>query len=365
MFQIKDFASIAASQINLAKANQSKITDFSVGSAARTLMDAPAAEIEELYHQMFSGLLEAIPVAVYKSFNFSKLPARSSSGYVTFARGTAVDSVVVPQRTVVVSSLGGVTYETQDDLTLAPGVLSGRVLVVATTNGAAGNAVPGQINKIENGIQGITSVTNIATFSNGTAEETEDQRAIRFAQYIAALSRSTVASLHYAAKTATLVDGAGNVVEYVTRTGMFERPGYVQLYIYSNSGLPSAELLLEAQSIIDGYRSSTTNEIVPGWRAAGVEVVVLPMADRPIALDLSVSLFFGRTLDATMLSNIRFAVDSVMRAVESGSVLYASAVIDAVLKVSGVQKVLLATDQNVMCGPNEVLTVGTLNVGAL
>jgi hypothetical protein len=46
-------------------------------------------------------------------------------------------------------------------------------------------------------------------------------------------------------------------------------------------------------------------------------------------------------------------------------VLYANAIIDAVLTVSGVHKALMDTDQNVLCGPNEVLTVGTFHVGVL
>lgn len=48
-FQIKDFASIVASQINHARAVSDKITDFQPGSVARTIMEAPAVEIEELY----------------------------------------------------------------------------------------------------------------------------------------------------------------------------------------------------------------------------------------------------------------------------------------------------------------------------
>ena len=61
-FQIKNFASIVASMINRMSATQNKVTDFNVGAVGRTLIEAPAIEIDQLYQQMFNGLKEAIPV---------------------------------------------------------------------------------------------------------------------------------------------------------------------------------------------------------------------------------------------------------------------------------------------------------------
>lgn len=364
MFQIKDFASIAASQINIARANQDKITDFSVGSAARTLMDAPAAEIEELYHQMFSGLREAIPVAVYKSFNFARLPAHAASGFVTFSRSLAdsASTLTIPRGTVVLSALGGAKYSTQSAVTLASGVVSTDVLVVCQTVGVSGNAVPLQINKLEQPINGAVTVSNLSTFANGTAEESDTQQAVRFAQYIASLSRSTVVALHYAARTATVVDTNGNVIEYVTRTGLDEIPGTVKLYLYANSGIPSTALLARCQQIMDGYRDPATNDIVQGWRAAGVEVRVLPMQERAVDVHLQVGLMWGRVLDSALQSQIRAAVDSVMRTVQSGDVLYAYALIDAVLSVPGVGRALLGTNDNVLCAASQVLVVGAFTI---
>ena len=83
MFQIKDFVSISAGSINHARAVTDKVTDWAPGSVARTLIEAPAVEIEELYLQMFLGLRDAIPVATFKSFGFEKLPAARAQGWVT------------------------------------------------------------------------------------------------------------------------------------------------------------------------------------------------------------------------------------------------------------------------------------------
>lgn len=85
-FQIKDFVSIAASMINHMRGTQNKVTDFQPGSVARTLVEGPAVEIEELYLQMFIGLREAIPIATFQSFGFDKLPASYGSGYVSISK---------------------------------------------------------------------------------------------------------------------------------------------------------------------------------------------------------------------------------------------------------------------------------------
>ena len=78
-FQLKDFASIAASMINHMKSVTSQITDFAVGGVARTLVEAPAVEIDQAYQQFFIGVKEAIPVATYESFDFARLAATTRS----------------------------------------------------------------------------------------------------------------------------------------------------------------------------------------------------------------------------------------------------------------------------------------------
>jgi hypothetical protein len=49
LFQLKNFTSIAGAMINHMRGTQSDITDFVIGSKARTLVEAPAIEMDELY----------------------------------------------------------------------------------------------------------------------------------------------------------------------------------------------------------------------------------------------------------------------------------------------------------------------------
>ena len=80
--QLKNFVSITASLINYIKAAQTTLTDFNVGAVVRTMLEACAREIEELYQQMFLGLKDAIPVAVYNAFGFSALTAQPATGII-------------------------------------------------------------------------------------------------------------------------------------------------------------------------------------------------------------------------------------------------------------------------------------------
>ena len=107
-FQLKDFASIAASMINHMRAATQRLTDFSIGSVARTLVEAPAVEIDQAYQQFFLGLKEAIPVATYQSFDFERLPAKAASGVLRFVPAAGATTFVIPRGTAVRAPDGGV-----------------------------------------------------------------------------------------------------------------------------------------------------------------------------------------------------------------------------------------------------------------
>ena len=83
-FHIKDFNNIVQDMILTARAHTERVTDYNIGSVARTLLEAPGLEIDALYQAMYYGLLDAIPIAIYEGFGFSALPAMAASGYVVF-----------------------------------------------------------------------------------------------------------------------------------------------------------------------------------------------------------------------------------------------------------------------------------------
>lgn len=362
-FQIKDFVSIVASILNHARGATSKITDLQPGSVARTIMESPAVEIEELYLQIFNGLREAIPVATFKSFGFDKLPAKFARGFVTIKAAAAPTANSVVAAGTVFTAEDGRQYLSSEAVAWLAGAVSVRVPIIAAAAGISYNISAGSINASP-AYDSSYTISN-AAISNGSDVESDTEREARFADYIASLSGGTTVACAYAAGKATLLDADGNITEYVTRTGLSEIAGSVTIYIYSSAGLPSRELVTKAQTLIDGYKDPDTAKITPGYRAGGVRVEVVSMVERAVPLNARVSLFAGYTLNDAMKQLIADSFATLLTTVSPGGILYADDIETAVLRVPGVKSVVIDTTENIQCGASQALVSGTVTVTAL
>lgn len=280
-FQVKDFSSIVASMLNRMKATTTKITDFNIGSVARTLVEAPAVEIDELYQQIFHGLKEAIPVATYNSFDFSLLGAVPASGTIRVTITAQASAVLIASGTVFTTQGGSYTYTSASDVTIGAGSTTGDVLAAANVGGVATN-LPASTSFTPNPLPtGFVSASNVSAFSNGADPETDVQRKVRFNQYIQALQRGTLAALTYGAKLAAIYDANGVEIERVRSVSIVEpwltddlQPiSLVNVYVHNGSGSTSGSLVNQASNVLYGYYDSLGNA-VPGWKAAGIKVVV-------------------------------------------------------------------------------------------
>lgn len=361
-FQTKDFASIVASEINHARSVTQKITDFLPGSVARTLLEAPAVEIEELYLQMFLGLREAIPVSTFLSFGFEGLPAKVARGFVII---TITDPRLI-EATVPTGSefrKGALSYYSTADVVWPAGVVSVTVPIACSVAGTIGNASSGQINFSPAYGAGY-SVTNPA-IDNGRDAETLSERETRFAEYIASLSRGTVTACLYAAGSATVLNSSNEILEFVTRTGIYEEPGWVRIWVRSNAGAPSATLLTNAQRIIDGWRDDELGIIVPGYRSAGVKVEILSMAERLVPMSIAVNMITGYELTLAVRQSLNNIFASSLRAIMPGETLALGTMIERMLDVTGIYSIVPGSSSNFVCGSNEALGPGTLTITQL
>lgn len=280
-FQLKDFTSIVASMINWMKSTQNKVTDFNEGSIARTLVEAPAAEIEELYRRMFDGLKEAIPVATYNSFDFNALPAKTTSGLVRVLIGSQPSPVVILAGTTFTYQNGPVTYASASDVTIPSGNTFADVLVSASQAGSIGNVQANTQFTPSPVPTGFVSASNLAAWVNGTDAETDDQRKLRFAAYVQTLTRATVVAIEFGLGTVNLTDSQGNVIERVVSSQVVEpyetdntQPvGLILCYIHNGVGNTSSALVAQAVKVLYGY-TDTNGTKVPGWKAAGTHVNV-------------------------------------------------------------------------------------------
>lgn len=362
MFQIKNFVSIVAAEINVARSITDKITDFQPGSVARTLMEAPAAEMEELYLQMLQGLLEAIPEATYRSFNFDRLQPARAFGFVSMSMSPApVESITIPYATAFTTS-DGRTYTSTEALIWGAGVPVVRVPVQAEVIGAQGNVAAGGINATS--LTGGVFVVSNSAITSGRDLETDDERRARFASFIRSLSRGTMEACRYAVALSTTLDVDGNVNQYVTRVGELEDLGYVRFWIYGSTGVASPELVGLAQRLIDGYRTDE-GAIVPGYRPAGVQIEVLPMVERAVPLSIKVSMFSGYVLNTAVQQSISDIYASTIRSIAPGTTMFLKTIVENLLAVDGVRSIVPDSNENIACAPSEALVPGLLTIQPL
>lgn len=364
-FQIKDFNSIVLAEINHARAVTDRVNDFAPGSVVRTIMEAPAVEIEELYLQMFLGLRDAIPVSAFVSFGFDKMPAKRAFGHVSISSAFELEMDVPIEVGTLFETADGLQFTADSRVVWAAGSTLVQVPVVAVQTGAAGNVPAGAITICRQFPAASGFVVSNSAITSGVDEEADDAREARFAEFIRSLSRGTVAACRYAASLSRVVDSGGIITEYVTRLGLYEGAGRVNIFLYSNKGVPSADLLQDGQRRLDGYRDEATGADVPGVRAAGVRVEVGAMTERAVDVAIAVRMVAGGAITPSVVQSLNDIFSSQIRAVQPGETLYLGALVEAMLAVPGVQSIVPQTSENIICGVNEALTPGVLTVSGL
>jgi len=328
------------------------------------MLEAPATEIEELYHQYFIGLREAIPVATFRSFGFNRLAAATARGYVTVSSEfPRTQDLNIPAATEFTRA-DGYVYRTVNETLWAAGSSLVVVLVEASSAGVAGNAAPGAIVASTFFASSPVTISNQG-ISTGRDVESDVEREARFAEFIAALSRGTIEACMYAARQAEVYDGNGVLTEYVTRSGKVETAGYVRIYLYSSGGLPSAALLADAQRRLDGWRDEVTGVITPGFRPAGVRVDALPMVERAVSLAVRVEMLPGAVLSNQVIQRMRDIFSSAIASVQPEETLFLGTMVEMLLNVTGVRAIVPVSTENYVCEANEVLIPGSFSASTL
>lgn len=348
MFQLKDFPSIVLSMINHAKATQSKLTDFNIGSVARTMIEAPAVEIDELYQQMFNGLMESIPVAIYNSFDFDRLPATQANGIIRVTIASQGSNIVIPAGTEFASASLTVKFTSKTDTTITTGNTYADVFVSCSTSGVASNIAAACSFTMTPAPAGFVSASNAAAFTNGSDEETDDQRKWRFAEFIASLNHGTCAALLYGLKTASLTDANGLVTEYVKHASVYEpykldnqQPiAWVQCFIHNGTSGASSNLITRAAAVIDGYYDSNGNP-VSGWKAAGVKVDVAAATNVSVAVTATLTAAAGYSSSA-LITQVTAAIQAYLYGLDIGMSALRAEIISAAMAIEGVYNFVMS-----------------------
>lgn len=347
MFQIKSFDSILASMINRITAMSDDLTDFNTGSKTRTILEAVASEIDQYYQSLLKGLYEAVPVAVYKTFTFERLPAVASSGYVTFTRkeGSTGD-IAIPAGTRVKIPNTNFVYETGTQATILNNQNTVDVYVTCQSTGVTTNCLANTITEIVDTIDNVASVNNASGYVNGRNEETDSQRKLRFQQWLNTLARSTHDSVQYGASLVKIKNEAGLITEEVKKVIVHEpciddNPpgpvGYIDVYLWNGVDGASQTLIAETKKSLLGY-INTLGQKISGWKAAGIILEVYPVSLDVIPVTAAITLKTGYDQDAVNEALLQ-VIDTYFQRLEIGETLIWGQLYENMMAVTGVKDI--------------------------
>ena len=263
-------------------ASASSLIDISVGSVLRAILEANAAIV--LWVQWLVLLtLQATRASTscgadldswMADFSFSRLPAVSSSGTATFSRFSSTASAFISVGTIVKTEDGSVSFSVVSDLTnpawipsscsysLAPGVASIDLPIIASVAGSAGNVLANTITLLSSAVPGIDSLSNAIPTTGGSDPESDLAFRIRFTNFFAARSRATLDAIGYA------ISLVGSDLTYVIQENVDAngnaRPGNMLIIVDDGSGSLSDSLFTSLSIAIGEVRPvGTTFSIQP------------------------------------------------------------------------------------------------------
>jgi uncharacterized phage protein gp47/JayE len=335
---IKDFTTLVRDQVAAIQGRAAGLVDFTIGSLLRAITESNASVLQWL-QQLIVTLLATTRASTSSGtdldtwmadFGFLRLSASFATGSVTYSRFTPTNSALIPIGALVGSTDGSqqysVTIDTANPLYnatlggyLVPaGTATATVPVIASTAGAAGNALVGTVTVIVGSISGIDTVTNTTVFVNGVDPERDSAFRARFILWVQSLSKGTKAAIGYA--LASMQQGVTyTLTENQDYAGGLNY-GYFYAVVDDGSGAPSGAFLTSAANAVEAVRPFTSRYGIFGpvlvtanvgmtitTDASVSHAVVVAQVISAIQVYIS-SLSLGQILPYTQLASIAYAV---------------------------------------------------------
>lgn len=353
-FTIKSYEEILANMITWIVANSSKITDITPGSVIRSFCEGAALSIEEVYVAVYLGYRRYLNNVQSTIFDFERKSGTKASTEVVFSRTGTSGDVTIPTGTRL-KTPSGLRFLTTEEGTISDGSSdSGSVEVQAEETGTSYNVSGDSITVLEDTISGVDTVTNALAATGGVNQESDISYKKRFQDYIEGLGRSNIAGLSAGALG---VEG----ITSVSVVELFPPVGNVNVDLYIDDGSPggvSPDKLNEVQSVIDGDGTEEN----PGYRAAGVNVVVKGPGIVTQDIDVTVTILAGVDTDQLQSDVGDNLTEYVNNLGVGGDIVY-NELIAAVMEVFGVEDCdVTDPSANVTIADTQVGRVGTITL---
>lgn len=277
-------------------------TDYNRGSQVRTFSEAAGAVMEQqgVWDQALA--FQTIVYGAMATLGIFPGIAVPSSGTFRFASSLASgappvgQNVAIPLGTIV-STTGGIQFQTSAAGLLASGSVYTDVTITAVNGGVAGNVPPGAINQIVNGLAYPLVGVNVSGTGGGSDAETPSQTQARYAAARAAIPGSTPSSIANAA-IGVSASGTGEQVMFSTlyEPWITMGSGFVgwTLYIDNGTGMASSGLIDAVIQVLSGSGMASGTF---GYRDAGVPYAVSGVTPTIAAVTIDAAVINGANLD--------------------------------------------------------------------
>lgn len=287
-----DTTNFAAQVLGMMAALSGVATDYNVGSQIRTQAESFGAVVEQQSIWSQALVFQALVYSAMSLFGIFPNTAIPASGLVQFVTAQppgvgapASQNVSIPAGTLV-STAGGIQFETVSSVLLTTGSSGVSVAIAATPGGAQGNVAASGISQIISALTYPLFVINPMPTSGGQDAETPAQTQARFAALRASIGLASPAAIANAAIGVT-ASGTSETVQYSTlyepwiAAGAGAGSGIAgwKLYIDNGTGAASSGLVAAVNTALNvgtasGATNNTSNANV-GFRDAGVPYSIL------------------------------------------------------------------------------------------
>ena len=349
-FQIKSRDQILTDMVANYVSDNTNVDDFVPGSAIRSMLEAVASSLEEVYTSMHLGNRRAGDEIPNNVFGLNLKEGVRANVVLTFTKEIGVASEVTVSLNTRVSS-GANVFATSESLVIPAGTSLGTVNAIAEDVGRRYNVASGAISTVEDTIVGIESVTNAAAATGGEDSETEFDFNYRFNLHVEGLGLCTRSGLEAGALSVVGITDA-NAIDLDPPVNNVN----AELYVDDNTptGVLDAKLV-EVRNVIDGDGTSQ----FPGYRAVGVNVNVL----KPTITtqNISITMTIAREYEiASMEDVVENRVAQFINRLRIGTSLKIAEVLAAIILTPGVVNASISTPSaDVSASSSQVVRSGT------
>ena len=327
----KQFSDILGNLFDAITSSGGKLTDFNIGSTLRTILEAVAAIIEEvwfnleLFVNMFfietseDGWLDKR----LNDFELYRKLGAVATGSIIVSRSTPSPvGILIPAGSLFVTDQS-VNITTTADATMIAGTSNVEIQVVAVDVGISAN-LP-QNTPLKQAGMAITGIETVAIshMGGGIDTETDDELKARVTPYFQSLGRSTKGAITFAALS---VQG----VKVTTVIENSPSPGWFKVYIDDGTGGASSALISAVSNAVDLYRGFTIHYTILSPNLINANIgATLTVQDGYIVAEVQ--------------ANVQVALLTAVNSLQMGQQLYVAALYQATMGVQGVKNVIITS----------------------